>query len=461
MAEPVDAPALGAGGLAAVGVRVPPFALAARDCIRRDLVSQTTVDLQISVEEPAAWSRKLVITVPAGRVKSARAKVARDISKRVRIPGFRKGKVPADRIEARFGPEIDRQTQQQVIDKAFREAIQTKDLDPISEPRVANVSYARESELTFEVAFDIRPQLQLARLGGFRVRRPEVSVSEDEVESQIQLIRRQQAIWKRVERTPAAGDSVEVEIVPLDAGSEERAEAQPYRFVLGEGHAIPDVEAAIMTLSPGGSDEFEVTFPAEFENEERRGTTQRLRIELKQVLEQELPSLDDEFAQSLGDFDDLESLRDAVSKDVRRHKEQEIEASVNQQLLEQVIEANPFEVPDSMVDRYIEALIGPPPEDADPEVVDKAHEEARPAAVWGIKKTLILQHLIEDQGFEATRQEVEERLQAIAKGTGRPLGEIRARLAKSGELRELERRIAEDKVYEYLRGQSEIVEGGA
>ncbi len=439
------------------GFESPLSHFAALEGTGLNLVSQTTVDLQISIEEPAAWSRKLVITVPANRVKSARAKVARNLAKRVRLPGFRKGKVPVDRLEARFGPEIDRQTQQHVIDEAFREAIRAKDLEPINEPRVANVSYDRESELTFEVAFDIRPQIDLARLGGFRLRRPPISVSDEEIEAQLGLLRRQQALWKPVERRPAAGDSVEVEIVPLDTEGE-APEAQPYRFVLGEGQAIPDVEAAIMTLTPESTDEFEVTFPADFENEERRGTKGRLRIILRQVFEQEQPALDDEFARSVGDFEDLTSLREAIGEDLRRHQEQEIESSLNQQLIDQIIEANPFEVPDSMVDRYVDAMLGTPPEEADPDLVEKARQEARPAAIWGIKRTLVLQRVAQDQGIEATREEVQARLQAIAKAAGRPVGEVRSRLTKSGEIRELERRITEEKVFRYLREQSEPVE---
>ncbi len=421
-------------------------------------MSQTTTNLQISVEETAAWGRRLVITVPAGRVKSERVKVTRQLAKKVRMPGFRKGKVPAERIEARFGPEIDRQTQQRIIDDAFREAVQVKDLDPISEPLVANVSYDRDSELTFEVGFDIRPEITLSRLGGFRLDRPEVAVSEEQVDEQLELLRRQQALWKPVERRAAAGDTVQVTITPL---GDEETESQSHNFVLGEGRAIPDVEEAIVTLDPGACEEFSVTFPDDVENEERRGATQRLRIELKQVLEQELPALDDGFAQSVGDFADFAALREAVTEDIRHHMDHEAEAQLDQRIVEHILDANHFDVPDSMIERYVNALIGPPPEDADPELVDRAREQARPAAEWGIKRTLIIQQVAEDHDLEATKEEVQERLQTIAKRTGKQVGEIRARLAKAGELRDLERRITEEKVFEYLREQSEISTGGS
>ncbi len=419
-------------------------------------MSQTISDLQISIEEPAAWSRKLVITVPTDRVKSERVKVMRQLAKRVRMPGFRKGKVPPDRLEARFGADIDRQTQQKVIDVAFREAVRAKELDPISDPRVANVSYDRDSELTFEVAFDIRPEVTLNRIGGFRLNRPEVSVGEDEIAERLELLRRQQALWRSVERQPVAGDSVEVEITPLEGAEGEAPETRQYKFVLGEGQAIPEVEASIMTLEPGSSGEFDVAFPDDFPDETKRGATQRLRIELSQVLEQELPDLADEFAGSVGEFEDLQALRDAVSEDLLRLKEHEVGFQLDRRIIEQIIDANPFEVPESMLDRYVEALVGQPPEGADPDLVARAREEARPTAEWGIRRTLILQRIQADQGFEASREEVQERVQEIAERAGHPVGEVRARLAKSGELRDIERRIAEEKVFKYLREQSEI-----
>lgn len=421
-------------------------------------MSQTTNDLHISVEEPAAWSRRLVITVPAERVKETRSRVARDIGKRVRIPGFRKGKVPMDRLEAMYGPDIDRQTQQRVIDNAFREAVGSKELEPISEPRVAKISYDRGSELTFEVAFDIRPEIKLGRLGGFRVRRPELTVTEEEVAEQLEGLRRQQATWKRADRMPTPGDMVEVEITPQEGG--EAGQAKPYRFALGEGRAIPDVESAITTLQPGESGDFTVKFPDDFPDEERRAQTQHLHIELKQVLERELPDLDDQFASSVGDFEDLPALKEAIEEDVRGYKEREADARVDQQLIEQIIEANPFEVPTSMVDRYVDALVGHP-EEADPELVERAREEARPTAEWGIKRTLIVQRVADEQSFEADKEEIDERIARIARRAGRPAAEVRAKLAKSGELKDIERQIVEEKVFEFLREQSEIQEAGA
>ena len=403
------------------------------------MAPQTDTDngLQVSIEEGDAWRRKLVITVPAARVRAVRKKAARQISKRVNLPGFRKGKIPSHILESRFGTDIDRRTQQSLIDDAFEEAIQNRDLEPISEPKLLNISYDPESDFTFEVDFDIRPEITLSRIGDFRVERQPAEVNESAVDKQLEELRVQAALWKPVERKPSAGDSVQVEITNLE---EEETGSNPYKFVLGEGRAIPGVEAAIMTLEPGGSDEFSVEFPDDFPEESKRGASQELRIELKAVLERELPPLDDELARSLGDFETLEDLREAIGEDLQREKEREVEADVERQLIENVIEANPFQVPETMVQRYITALLGPPPEGADPEAVRQARDGARPTAVWGIKRTLILQKVAEEQDFEATEEELTERIEAIAERAGRSPADVRARLSKSGDLRDIARR---------------------
>ena len=422
------------------------------------MASQTDVGLQVSAEEGAAWSRKLVMTVAAERVRAARKKATRKISKRVKIAGFRKGKVPVHILEQRFGGEIDRQTQQTLIDDAFAEAVRQHELEPISEPQISNLNYDPEAEFTFEVKFDVRPQIELDRVGGFRVTRARVSVNETEVDDQLELVRRQRGAWKPIERHAQPGDTVDVEITDLESDD---PEPRQYKFMLGEGQAIPGVEAAIFGLDPGGEDDFSIDFPDDFPDQEKRGQSQKLHIKLKRVLERELPELDDEFARSLGEFDDLDALRRAISEDLVKDKEREVEAQVERQIIEQIIESNPFEVPETMVHRYIAALIGHPPEGADPEAVRQAVEGARPAAIWGIKRTLILQRVAADQSLEATEEEVKQRIAKIAERAGRPVQEVRARLAKTGDLRDLQRQILDEMVFVYLREQSEIADEAA
>lgn len=410
-------------------------------------------DLGVSVETPSAWNRKLTITVPAPRVQFAREKVVESISRKVRRPGFRKGHVPRKLIERDYGREIERETLRRLVEETFREAVAKEGLEPITEGAVEIVRYSPEAgaDLVFEASFEVRPEIRLNRLGGFRVKREPVRVSEAEVEEALSRVRESQAAWRPVERAPGAGDRVAVRVTAPEEGSK----PQRSEFVVGSGRVIRDAESAVLTLNPGEEGEFTVTYPSDFPDESKRGASQRLRIRLESVWEKELPALDDAFARETADAETLAELRTRIEEGIRREKEAEERRRVHNELLDRIVEANPFEVPESMVERFLEALLSPAP-DAAPEAVQRAREEYRPAAVRSIRRTLVIQTVAEQAGLQATAEEVAARVEAMATRLSRPAAEVRRHLERSGELQELSRRITEEKVFEHLKGLSTI-----
>src|SRR5690606_33301340 len=160
---------------APVGVRVPPFA---SQCwpFPGCRMAHDSSELKIAIEEPRAWARRLIITVPAERVARERGEVARRLAQRLKLPGFRKGRVPAQVLERKYGPAIESETVERIVGNAYREALRAEGLEPITQGSVEEVDYQPGSDLTFRVAFEIRPQIQLERLGGFQLvrERPEV-----------------------------------------------------------------------------------------------------------------------------------------------------------------------------------------------------------------------------------------------------------------------------------------------
>jgi trigger factor len=413
-----------------------------------------TIDLGVSVETPSAWNRKLVITVPAPRVQSARERAVQSLSKRVRRPGFRKGHVPRKIVERDFGREIERETLQRLVEESFREAVAKEGLEPISEGAVQIVRYSAEpnADLVYEATFDIRPEIRLARLGGFRVKREPVSVSESEVSETLERLREAHAVWRPVERAPSAGDRVAAVVTALDT---EGAAPQRSEFVVGAAEVIPDAESAVLTLTPGQDGEFTVSYPADFPDEPRRGTSQRLRIRLESVWERELPALDDAFAREAADAQSLEELRKHVTQGIQREKEAEERRRIQNELLDRILEANAFEVPESMVQRFLDSILQAAP-DAPTDAVQRAREEYRPAAVRGIRRTLLIQTIAEREGLQATAEEIDAKVESLAKRLDRPVTEVRRRLERSGELKELSRRITEEKVFAHLETLSAI-----
>lgn len=410
--------------------------------------------LRISLEEGARWRRTLEITVPAEEVAAEQGRLVRELSGRVRLRGFRAGKVPKGVMERRFGGVVQRETLDRIIGTAYREVLQREAIRPISEGEVEDIRYRPEEDLVFRISFDVSPQVELSRLGGFRVERPRITVGDEEVEQVLHRIREEHGSWKPVGGAPPrVGDRVAVSITNLSSGS---GEPRDYELVLGAGDAIPDVEDAIRTLEPGREGEFVVRFPDDFPDESRRGEEQQLRILLKERHERVLPELDDAFAGRVGPFESLEALRTRIREDLEREAKDQAEGAVRSRLLDRILEANPMEVPESMVLQYVRSFLGE--EKPDPERLARAREALGEQAEQAVKRILVIERLAETQGLRAGDDELDARIEAIAAANNTSPSELYARFQKSGRLEMLERELTEDKVFEFLKGQSEIVD---
>jgi trigger factor len=413
--------------------------------------------LQVSMEEGERWRRTLNITVPAELVSRERQAAVRKLSSRIQLPGFRSGKVPASVVEKRFGPALNQELLDRVIGDAYKGVLEDRDLRPISEGEIGDVDYERDADLTFNVSFDVAPKVELTRLTDFQVERPQIEVGEEDVEKVLERLREQQGTWKPVEEgTPEEGNLVSVRIQRLqDEGDEPR----PYEFTLGKDEAIPDVEEAIRSLQVGESGDFTVTFPDDFPNEERRGDADELRIFLDSRKEQELPEVDDAFAATVGEFESLDELKTRIREDLEKEASDEVESAVRGRLLEQVTAANPFQVPQSMIDQYIRSAMGEERELSDEELAE-AREQVGPQAEIAVKRFILIEEIAREKELQATADEVDERIEEIAERTDSGPGEIYARLQKAGQLERMEREITERKVFDFLKSESTITDEG-
>ena len=413
-------------------------------------------ELQISVEEGERWRRTMNVIVPSGVVNSERRRLTGELAARVKLPGFRKGHVPSSVVEKRFGQSLSREALDKLIGAAYREALSQQELNPISEGEVDNVQYEPDRDLTFSISFDVRPEIELSRLGGFKVERPAVNGLEDKLEQVLGRLREEKGTWQPLEEgKPEDGNLVAVEIQRMNDG--EVGEAQPYQLVLGQGDAIPDIEEAIKSLEVDGSGDFVVRFPDDFPNEERRGQKEHLHIRLDSRQHLVLPELDAEFAKSLGEFEGVEDLNEKIQADLEKEAEEQAESVVRGKLLDAILDANPFTVPVSMVDRYVESVLGNS-EGVSPEKLVEAKEQISPQAEHAVKRILVIDRLSEIQELRATEEELDARIEEIAEKSGDTPAQIYASLQKSERLKALEQEITERKVFDFLKEQSEITE---
>ena len=417
--------------------------------------------LDVTVTEGKRCRRTVKMAVPVDIVDAERVAVVRKYASRVKMRGFRKGMVPTQVVLKRYGRAIEEETVEASVRKACDAAIAANELHPVSDVEVKDLQFEPGERITFEASFDIRPEVPLGRLGGFRVERPQMAVPDGAADEILEGLRRDHAAWRTEESgSPVAGDSVTVLLTRMDGADGEPGDADSsrrYDIVLGEGQALPDIEEAIGTLDPGTEGEFDVGFPDDFADEERRGQHHRLRIDLVSRRAPELPVLDDAFARTVGDFEDLAALRARIDEDLEKGARARTEAELRDRLLRLVVEANDFEVPDSMVEGYTSAVIGDA-NGVDPERLVELRKELRPAAQMAVKRELLADRIIDEHGLRPTAEEVGARVEELARGSNQSPGRLHARLKKSGGLRNLERTLTEARLFEFLKSRSEITE---
>lgn len=419
-----------------------------------------TVETQIQItpirDEPGAKSLKVEVGVQ--RVKQAEAKATSNYARRARLPGFRPGKAPLAVVKKQFREAIRETVLQELIGESWKAAMDQQALKPIADPHVRDVKFEDGAPVTFELLVEVKPEVELTRLGGFTLSRKVRPVTDELVDQHVDELRRQRAPWVPVQgRKPEPGEMVTVDIVTKEEGGTGEAGAPgQYQIVLGTGQAIPDLEEKIKTLTPGEAADTTVRYPDDFEDAAKRGQTRAVRITLHEIKRQELPPLDDGFARELGDFDSLVDLRQKLRADVEADAQREADAEVRRQLIDQLIQANTVQAPRPMVQRVLRAF-AQAYEIADDQL-ERFAGEFGPVAERQVQRDLVIDHVAERQSLLATEEDVDRRVEEIARRRGAEPGQVYATLQKAGRLRELERNLTEEKVFSFLLEQSSVTD---
>ena len=410
------------------------------------------MDIQITTKKSEGVERLLEVSVPVESVRDAEEQAARRYASQVRLPGFRKGKAPPAMVRKRFAQAIRQEALESLVQEAYKEVLEREHITPAAQPHVHGLRFDEGQPLTFELHVEVRPQIELARVQGFRVERPAPTVTDDQVREQVEHLREQRATWAPIEEKPAPGDMVTVMLATGEG--DELADAREYKLVIGEGQAIPGIEEVIMEATPGSTIERPVRWPDDFPDETQRGTTKTVRVTLIDAKRKTLPELDDALAREVGDFDSLDALMKTVREDLERHAAREADAAVRQRLIDEILGANPFEVPPSwvnqLVDAYMQAYQIPEEER------ERFAAEFRPMAERQVRRDLVIDTLAEREGLTATESDVDDRVAEVAQKRSADPGQVYASLQKAGRLREIERSITEDKVFGWLMERNTV-----
>jgi trigger factor len=314
--------------------------------------------MQVSVQSTGTLERRMEVQVPAARIEQAVDERLRDVGRTARLKGFRPGKAPMKVVRRQFGSQIHREVVSEFLQSSFSEAVQQQKLNPASGPRIEPISMGEGQDLKYAAIFEIVPEITLKGLDDLKVDRPVAEVSEADIDAMIESLRKQRPNWKPVTRAARQGDRVLVDFAgTIDGEPFEGGKAEGARIVLGEGRMLPEFENGLLDREPGAEVSVDVRFPDDYHAKAVAGKTAVFKITVKAVEEQELPALDDAFCAAFGVQEGgLAKLREDVTDNMRRELEQNVRVRMKSQVLDQLLAANPVELPASMVEGQIREL---------------------------------------------------------------------------------------------------------
>lgn len=313
--------------------------------------------MQVSVEATQGLERRLTISVPAEQIEKLVKDSLQREAKRARIPGFRPGKVPVTVINKRYGAAIRQDITGEVMQRNFIEAIIAEKLNPAGAPTF--VPGATDGEkFEFVATFEIYPEVELKGLDAIEVEQPKASVTDADVDSMIETLRKQHATFAAVEREAADGDKVKMNFVGSVDGVEfEGGKADDFELQLGSGRMIPGFEAGILGHKAGEEFVIDVTFPEEYHAENLKGKAAKFAITLTEVLAANLPEVNDEFAALFGISEGgLDALKTEIRKNMNRELEQALKANVKEQVITGLLANNDIELPKALIDGEVNVL---------------------------------------------------------------------------------------------------------
>jgi len=426
--------------------------------------------MKVSVEQLSAIERKVHVELPQETVRRGLDKAYRELSRTLKIKGFRPGKVPLDILKRRFGTQVENDVGLQLVNDSFVDAMKQGAIEAVSDPRLDREPLLEGQPFRYSVVVEIKPEIIVRDYAKLPVRRKRVDVSDEEVGVQLELRRQANAFLRtRGDDHPVGtGDHVLLDFrafigsQPVPGG-----EAKGYELEIGSNRFSAEFENKLLGALKGEEREVEVTYPADHPNKNLAGRTVRFEVTVKDVMERLVPELNDEFARTLGSAQNLEELRGLIRQQAEKQKKTANDGEVRQQLVDELTARNPFEVPQGMVERELQRMLETIRYRlaAQNVTLEQAgiqegtfKQQNRDRAENSVRATLLLERLAAQENLVVTDDELEEGLRRAAEEMNRPPDKVKEFYRKNNLMEPLRRQLLEEKVVKLLVEQADITE---
>ncbi len=409
-------------------------------------------------------TREVEVEVPADEVARSFRTVTKRYQKNARIPGFRSGKVPESLIRSRFAEQIRQDVMEAVLPDHFRNAIESQNLRPISQPQVTGIEFEEGKPLHFKAAFEVLPEISIDGYQDVKVDRPSTELHDDEVEAELARIRDSRSTMEPVteERPLADGDFAQItftgNVQPAegDAPAEQPIKGEDVLVQIGGPNTLESFNEVLRGATVGQELTFEVTYPEDFNERKLAGKRVAYDLEVKGIKKKIEPELNDEFAKELGPYESFENFKQQLREHLVTDKQRKVQGDTTNRLIDALVKRFDFPVPESMVQSQIDARLdrglralasqGMRTEDMRNLDFDRLRAAQRDSATNEVKGSILLDRIADVENVTVPDEEVDQELQAIALQMREPVESLRVRLTEDGSLARIRERLRREKM---------------
>jgi trigger factor len=401
----------------------------------------------------------LEISVPVETVDTETERVVSSFQQRAKLPGFRPGKAPAGLVRKQFEGDIRQQVLEHLVPKFLDQELQKQDLKIVGTPDISDVHFHRGEPLRFKAEFEVFPEIELKDYQNLEVAYQDPQASDEDIAKRIEEIRDQKADYSNVDPRPVQdGDYAVVSLESL-SGAEQPVKQDEMMLHVGAEDTLPAFTENLRGMSPGEEKDFEVTYPENYGQPKLAGHTIRFHVVVKGIRKKELPEVNDEFAKDLGDFRTVDELREELRKRMLAQREQEAQRTAKDKLVEKLVDAHEFPIPEAFIDRQVRNRIEQTLQSLAQEGIDaskiqldwqKLKSSQRDKALREVKASLILSRIAERETINATRDEVDKEVERLARQQREPFAAVRLRFEKDGTLGRIASHIQTEKTLNFL-----------
>ncbi len=423
--------------------------------------------MQASVEKTSAIGRKLSVVVAAEKIETAVQGRLKQLSKRVKIQGFRPGKVPMKIVEQQYRGTATNDVLGELIQTSLQEALEGQDVVPAVQPDIIpDAPVEKGKDFAYTASFDVYPEFEKLNLEGVKISKPESEVSEADVDKVIENMRKQQLTWKELKRKSKKGDRVLIDFVGTVDGEEfDGGKADDYPMILGENQMLPDFEKGVKGMKAGESKDVEVTFPDDY-NEELGGKTAIFKIDAKTVSEPVLPEIDEEFIKNFGiESGEEAELRAEVRTNLETNLEGQLSSTLRQRAFDALLEQNETEMPLKMVQEEAGRMVQEQKNQMLQQGIDAKMLENFPDPEFDVLKPqaekrvalgLLMMEIVRKEDIKPDEARVNERIEKMASSYEDPEQFIEYYKSNQQALAQVQSIVLEEQVVDFLIEKADV-----